>query len=152
MPPARICRYCPAPTRPHPQAVTCGAATCKKQHHRDRCRRQQQRLRAEAAERGESYRGRWGWQRYGNARKRVIAVGDAIAIDKLGERDGWVCGLCARPVDQTVRYPDLLSPSIDHITPLARGGTHTWDNVQIAHYRCNVSKKANTEWTPRETA
>ena len=31
-------------------------------------------------------------------------------------------------------------PSIDHIIPVSRGGTHTWDNVQLAHRYCNSIK------------
>ena len=29
---------------------------------------------------------------------------------------------------------------IDHIVPLSRGGTHTWDNVQPLHWNNNASK------------
>lgn len=31
-------------------------------------------------------------------------------------------------------------PSVDHITPINQGGTHTWDNVQLAHRKCNQEK------------
>jgi len=31
-------------------------------------------------------------------------------------------------------------PSMDHIIPLSRGGMHALANVQLAHYRCNLSK------------
>lgn len=36
-------------------------------------------------------------------------------------------------------------PSIDHIVPLSKGGTHTWDNVSLVHYRCNVNKSDKLE-------
>jgi 5-methylcytosine-specific restriction endonuclease McrA len=110
-------------------------------------------LRAEAAEKGESYRARWGWVSYGNGRRRSAAAdGDAIDRDVLGDRDGWVCGLCRLPVDRELAYPAPLSASIDHVVPLKLGGGHVWPNVQIAHNRCNVSKKANAEWKPGEVA
>lgn len=35
-------------------------------------------------------------------------------------------------------------PSVDHVIPLSKGGTHTWDNVKLAHKRCN-SKKGNKD-------
>ena len=31
-------------------------------------------------------------------------------------------------------------PTIDHIKPISKGGTHTWDNVQLAHFHCNSIK------------
>ena len=31
-------------------------------------------------------------------------------------------------------------PSIEHIKPAALGGSHTWDNVKLAHRRCNSLK------------
>jgi 5-methylcytosine-specific restriction endonuclease McrA len=35
-------------------------------------------------------------------------------------------------------------PSIDHVRPISKGGSHTWDNVMLAHKGCN-SKKGNRE-------
>jgi len=35
-----------------------------------------------------------------------------------------------------------LAPTVDHIIPIARAGTHTWDNVQLAHWSCNSLKSA----------
>lgn len=32
-------------------------------------------------------------------------------------------------------------PSIDHVIPISKGGTHTWDNVRLAHHHCNSIKK-----------
>jgi 5-methylcytosine-specific restriction endonuclease McrA len=29
---------------------------------------------------------------------------------------------------------------MDHIVPISKGGTHTLDNVQMAHRFCNLSK------------
>jgi 5-methylcytosine-specific restriction endonuclease McrA len=34
-------------------------------------------------------------------------------------------------------------PTIDHITPISKGGTHTWDNVGLACKRCNTLKSNN---------
>jgi 5-methylcytosine-specific restriction endonuclease McrA len=31
-------------------------------------------------------------------------------------------------------------PSLDHITPLAAGGPHVYENVQCAHLQCNPIK------------
>ena len=52
-----------------------------------------------------------------------------------------VCGICGKPVDFTVRYPHPMSPCIDHIIPVAKGG-HPSDlgNLQLAHWGCNRQK------------
>lgn len=71
-----------------------------------------------------------------------------ITLDKLYIRDKGVCSLCGGKCD----YRDCkvnenghfitgsLYPSIDHTIPLSKGGTHTWDNVRLAHFRCNSIK------------
>lgn len=60
---------------------------------------------------------------------------------KVYERDGWTCQLCNAEVDRTARAPAPLAPTIDHIVPLARGGTHEPANVQTAHFICNSRKR-----------
>lgn len=73
------------------------------------------------------------------AQKLGTQVEDLRPID-IYERDIWLCGLCMTPVDPESAWPDPMSPSLDHILPLSRGGTHTYENVQLAHLTCNVSK------------
>lgn len=52
-----------------------------------------------------------------------------------------VCGICGKPVDFEQRYPHPLSPCIDHIIPLAKGGHPSdIDNLQLAHWTCNRQK------------
>ena len=52
-----------------------------------------------------------------------------------------VCGICGKPVDTHLKYPDPLAPVIDHIIPVAKGG-HPSDlaNLQLAHWSCNRQK------------
>jgi 5-methylcytosine-specific restriction endonuclease McrA len=54
------------------------------------------------------------------------------------ERDAWVCGICALPVDRSEKYPEPGSPSLDHIVPLSKGGPHTRANTRLAHLYCNM--------------
>lgn len=61
------------------------------------------------------------------------------------QRDGWVCQLCGGPVNPRLRWPDPLSKSLDHIIPLKHGGAHRWENVQLAHLRCNIKKHDHCE-------
>ncbi len=58
-------------------------------------------------------------------------------------RDGWICQHCKKRVNRKLRWPDPLSPSLDHIMPLSKGGAHIYSNVQLAHFVCNVSKNVN---------
>lgn len=58
----------------------------------------------------------------------------------LMERDNWLCGVCGGRIPKDAKWPDPLFGSIDHVLPIARGGRHTWDNVQPAHLFCNMSK------------
>lgn len=52
-----------------------------------------------------------------------------------------VCGICGKPVDFSLKYPHPLSPCIDHIIPIAKGGHPSdIDNMQLAHWTCNRQK------------
>lgn len=79
-----------------------------------------------------------------NARRRSATHdGDpGITVAKLRDRDGDFCRACGFKIDFDAPQYDDLAPEIDHIVPLAREGTHTWDNVQLLHGRCNRAKGA----------
>ena len=56
-----------------------------------------------------------------------------------------VCGICGKPVDKRLKYPHPLSPCIDHIIPIARGGhPSAIENLQLAHWSCNRQKSDKT--------
>lgn len=61
------------------------------------------------------------------------------------------CGICGKPVDFSQRYPHPLSPCIDHIIPVAKGG-HPSDieNLQLAHWTCNRQKSDKLVGGPRK--
>lgn len=63
-----------------------------------------------------------------------------------------VCGICGKPVDKGLRYPHPLSPCVDHIIPVAKGG-HPSDlnNMQLAHWTCN-RQKSDKLLRPRQVA
>lgn len=51
------------------------------------------------------------------------------------------CGICGRPVDFSYTYPHPLSPCIDHVVPVSRGGHPSKrENLQLAHRCCNREK------------
>lgn len=77
---------------------------------------------------------------YSPKRRAIYAQGEQINHLEIFERDAWICQLCLRPVDRRVRYPSWWCATIDHIVPLSLMGTHTKENVQLAHRRCNETK------------
>lgn len=80
------------------------------------------------------------WHRY-----YALKVGSSVGpVDYRAvlERCGWVCQICMEPIDPGLKHPDPRSASIDHITPLSKGGPHVDENLQAAHYGCN-SRKGN---------
>lgn len=64
--------------------------------------------------------------------------GIPVSLPGLAIRDGYRCGICSGPVD--LAAVGRLAPTVDHIVPVARGGTHAVDNLQIAHSACNNRK------------
>ena len=50
------------------------------------------------------------------------------------------CHICGGEIDYQAHYLDPMSFTIDHITPINRGGTDTLDNVAAAHRGCNRDK------------
>jgi len=55
-------------------------------------------------------------------------------ISALVDRDGYTCYLCSRGFSSTA------PPTIEHVVPLSRGGTWDFDNLKLAHKKCNVEK------------
>lgn len=85
---------------------------------------------------GAKYRKRA--QRYGCAYEK------GITRFKVVERDNYICGICGKVCNPNDKRwgtfgPDY--PTLDHIIPLAKGGSHSWDNVQCACGECNSYKR-----------
>lgn len=52
---------------------------------------------------------------------------------KLIARGKPDCALCLNPIDYSIKSPDPMSFEVDHIIPLAKGGTDELANKQAAH-------------------
>ena len=73
-----------------------------------------------------------------------------IDIKDLYVRDEGICHICGKVCDfedYTIRDDGTFVagnnyPSIDHVIPLSKGGSHSWGNVKLAHRVCN-SRKSN---------
>lgn len=87
-------------------------------------------------------------KRHADHRQKVIrANGKAewdITLKKLVTRDKQVCYICGRKVNMRAHYNADDYGSIDHVIPLSKGGTHTWNNVRLAHRKCNIIKSNKT--------
>jgi len=70
-------------------------------------------------------------------RDRNLARG---LLELVAGRDGWICQLCGEPVSR-IRDRSPLSPSLDHVIPLARGGSDAMPNLRLAHVACNSRRR-----------
>jgi 5-methylcytosine-specific restriction endonuclease McrA len=67
----------------------------------------------------------------------------------IAKRDHMRCKICGRKVNASDKWLSERGrwcfgrtyPTIDHIIPLANGGTDTYDNVQLTCKRCNSKKQ-----------
>lgn len=86
-----------------------------------------------------------------NDLKRKRRVSDAyvedIPLEALYQKYHGVCYLCGELCDWNDyvlidghKYVKGNYPSREHVKPLSKGGLHSWDNVQLAHIRCNSGK------------
>ncbi|MFI2081431.1 HNH endonuclease [Streptomyces rubiginosohelvolus] len=78
------------------------------------------------------------------ARRRAAQAGGAVGTAsryRIHVRDGWTCHICGDPVDRDAVVPDLEAPVLDHVIALAKGGSHSEDNLRTAHFYCNSVKR-----------
>lgn len=76
-------------------------------------------------------------------RKRLLKPFDPVDSLSIFNRDRFRCQLCGGPCDPNVKAPHLMSLTIDHEIPLAKGGEHVPSNLQTAHFICNSYKVDN---------
>lgn len=76
-------------------------------------------------------------ERYG------VVFDKTITLAKVRAKFNDICQICGKPVNEK----DILNghirryyPTLDHIIPISKGGSHTWDNIQLAHMCCNAGK------------
>lgn len=68
-------------------------------------------------------------------RKRAQKGTQVVPVNReiVARRDGWICGICGKPVTRATW-------SLDHVVPLSKGGAHTYANVVLAHRSCNSKR------------
>lgn len=71
---------------------------------------------------------------------------EPVNVVRVLERDGWRCQICGCDTPRKLRGTNHpKAPEIDHRVPMARGGAHSYANVQAACRRCNGAKGASAE-------
>ena len=74
-------------------------------------------------------------------RARILETQVESFTDKdIRMAHGDDCYLCGELINFKLKFPHPNSPSVDHIVPLARGGTHTLGNCAMTHWGCNNRK------------
>ena len=66
--------------------------------------------------------------------------GEHIDRMEVFEYHEWKCHICGKLIDKTLRLPDRMAATLDHILPFALGGQHIFKNVAPAHDICNARK------------
>lgn len=74
------------------------------------------------------------YQRVRYARKKNAPRIERINRKIVYQRDKGICSLC----QTKVIWEDA---SLDHIIPLSKGGSHTYDNIALTHLLCNIRKR-----------
>lgn len=84
-------------------------------------------------------------------REQEAICDSSISLKRLYERDNGVCYICGQVCDwNDSEWKDGTFvvgreyPTIEHLKPLSKGGSHTWNNIKLACLSCN-SKKYNRE-------
>ena len=52
------------------------------------------------------------------------------------------CHICGQPIDYSLKYPDPMCVVVDHLVPIAKGGSDGIQNKKAAHHACNSKKRA----------
>lgn len=74
------------------------------------------------------------------AKQRSVTVESVNPLDVL-RRDKWTCQMCGAKTPQRLRGTVApRAPELDHITPLSRGGEHSYRNTQCLCRSCNMAK------------
>lgn len=77
-------------------------------------------------------------ERYG-----VVDYDETITLNAVIKKYNGICQICGMVVnayDIENGHAKRMYPTVDHIKPLSKGGSHTWGNIQLAHMCCNAGK------------
>ncbi|MGX1129944.1 hypothetical protein RKD49_002134 [Streptomyces glaucescens] len=73
------------------------------------------------------------------------SLGAWQAREMYARRDGWTCQLCGSEIPRRLVVNDDHNLAIDHVRPVAAGGTDHPSNVRAAHQVCERSRRGTPE-------
>lgn len=73
------------------------------------------------------------------ARKRDAFI-ENVYRKRVFDADGYRCHICSKKTDKTKQVPHPKAPTVDHVVPLSKGGTHEPANCRTACFMCNSLK------------
>lgn len=72
------------------------------------------------------------------ALERGAKVGETVSPLKVFNQCGWKCQICGVLTPPKLRGKNKpTSPELDHIVPLSKGGSHSYENTQLLCRSCN---------------
>jgi CRISPR/Cas system Type II protein with McrA/HNH and RuvC-like nuclease domain len=86
------------------------------------------------------------WKKIASAFEVLMPPVGGKRILKIIERDGWKCAYCG--VETCFNGWDGPMPTVDHITPKAKGGLDHIANCVVACKDCNSAKSDQENWSP----
>jgi 5-methylcytosine-specific restriction endonuclease McrA len=79
-----------------------------------------------------------------SVKRQGVKKGNSISHQEVAERDGFICYLCQQPVDMNLPRNSRFGATLDHVTPISKGGADHLNNVRLAHWICNIRKSDKT--------
>lgn len=64
----------------------------------------------------------------------------SVTLNNVYDRFSGICQICGKHLTFDCSCISDDYPSIDHIIPLSKGGSHEWKNVQLLCRKCNYTK------------
>lgn len=76
------------------------------------------------------------------AKYKTKYVDYTIGTEEVFQKYKGICQKCGCKTFR-IHPPQDDTASLDHIIPLSKGGSHTWDNVTLLCHKCNIGKNDN---------
>lgn len=72
--------------------------------------------------------------------KEINQLDETVTLKNVYKKFNGVCQGCGKLLEFGNNWLSNDYPSVDHVIPLSKGGTHEWSNVQLLCRRCNIMK------------